>query len=352
MLDLIKDMSNAYGAPGFEEDVIEVAKKYANEFNIEIDSLLNVFIKNPNKIEDAITIMLDAHTDEVGFMVQFIDEKGLIKFIPLGGWVPENVPAQLVMVRNSEGKYYKGIVSSKPPHFMTEEERNRKISLNNLSIDIGATSREEVINDFKIEVGAPIVPFVEFEYNEVNGTMMGKAFDNRLGCSAVVETMNRLKNENIKINIVGALASQEEVGTRGAVLTSRKVKPDFAIVFEGSPADDSFSNIFTTQCALGAGPQIRYRDSSYVSNPRFIKFARKIAEKHNIPYQNAVRASGGTNAGPIHLSNGGVPTLVLGIPSRYVHTHHGYAKIYDFENTVKLACEIIKEFNEEFFKYS
>lgn len=349
MLNLLKDLSNSYGVSGFEDDVVDVVKNYTKDFQLEVDTMMNIFIKNKNNDND-LTIMLDAHLDEVGFMVQFIDDKGLIRFIPLGGWVVNNVPAQLVMVKNSEGKYIKGIVSSKPPHFMSEEEKNKKLEISDLTIDIGATSREEVINDFKIEIGAPIVPFVEFNYNEDNGTMMGKAFDNRLGCGAVIETMNRLKKENININVVGALATQEEVGTRGAVLTARKVKPDFAIVFEGSPADDTFSNEHFIQCGLNRGPQIRYRDSSYVSNHRFISFARMIAEKNNIPYQNAVRASGGTDAGPIHLSNEGVPTLVLGIPSRYVHTHHGYANISDFENTVNLACEIIKNINSEIFK--
>lgn len=353
MLDLIKDLSNAYGVSGFEDAVVSVVKKYTSEFNLEIDTMMNTFIYNKRKNDDKKpTVMLDAHLDEVGFMVQFIDEYGLIKFIPLGGWVVNNIPAQLVMIKNSKGKYIKGIVSSKPPHFMTDDERNKKLEISDLTIDIGATSREEVINDFKIEVGAPIVPFVEFEYNKNNGTMLGKAFDNRLGCAAVIETMKYLNDLDLNVNVVGALASQEEVGTRGAILTSRKVKPDFAIVFEGSPADDTFYNKYFAQCILGKGPQIRYRDSSYVSNHRFISFARDIAKKNNIEYQNAVRSNGGTDAGPIHISNEGVPTLVLGIPSRYVHTHHGYSKINDFKNTVKLASEIIKEINSDIFNFN
>ena len=144
----------------------------------------------PNKL----TVMLDGHLDEVGFMVQFIDEKGLIKFLPIGGWIPENIPAQLVVIKNSEGEYVKGVVSTKPPHFMTEAERNQKLGFDDLTIDVGASSREEVINDFKIEIGNPITPFVKFEFNEKNGIMRGKAFDNRLGSACILEIMKELSS--------------------------------------------------------------------------------------------------------------------------------------------------------------
>ncbi len=349
MINLIKDLSNAYGAPGFEEEVIDKVACYKEDLTMEVDKLMNVYLAARKRDNSKKTIMLDAHLDEVGFMVQFIDEKGLLKFINLGGWVTENIPAQLVMVKNSEGNYIKGIVSSKPPHFMTDEERENKLKLEDLSIDLGATSREEVIEDFKIEVGAPVVPFVDFDYNEKNGIMMGKAFDNRLGCAAAIETLKNLRS-NKEFNIVAALASQEEVGTRGAYLTSRRVKPDLAIVFEGSPADDTFTQDHYMQAGLGRGPQIRHRDSSYIANHRFISFAKKIANEAGIDIQDAVRTAGGTNAGRIHLSNDGVPTLVLGIPVRYVHTHHGYASIYDFQDTVKLATRIINHLDEDIIK--
>ena len=349
MLKLIEDLSNAHGAPGFEDDVLKVIEEGCPSLNFERDKMMNCYLTYKKRKEGRIKIMLDAHIDEVAFMVQFINEKGLIQFIPLGGWVPENIPAQLVVIKNRHGKYIKGVVSSKPPHFMTESERNEKIRIENLTIDVGACSREEVIEDFAISVGDPIVPFVEFEYNNENGTIMGKAFDNRLGSAAVIETMKRLKDIDLDIDLVGALACQEEVGTRGAYVTSNKVKPDLAIVFEGSPADDIFTNQYTMQCVLGHGPQIRYRDSSYISNHKFIDLARNVAERENIPYQNAVRSSGGTNAGRIHMSNEGVPVLVIGIPVRYVHTHHCYSKLEDFENTVRLACQVIKSIDQEVY---
>lgn len=349
MINLIKDLSNAYGAPGYEDDVLAVIEKHKGNLKSKTDKMMNSYLYYEEKKDDKLTIMLDGHLDEVGFMVQFIDAKGLIKFVPLGGWVIDNIAAQLVMIRNSEGEYIKGVVSSKPPHFMTPAEREKKLSIDMLSIDVGATSREEVINDFKIEVGAPIVPFVDFDYNERNGTMMGKAFDDRLGCAAAIEVMKGLEDTPLDVNLVAALSTQEEVGTRGAVITSNVVKPDLAIVFEGSPADDTFMNKYQTQSALGKGPQFRYRDNNYVAHHKFLSFARDIAKKHNIPYQDAVRATGGTNAGVIHLANQGVPVLVLSIPVRYAHTHHCYSKLSDFQNTVKLGIEIVKNLNNDIY---
>lgn len=341
-IEMIKELSNSYGAPGFEDDVLEVVKNYKGNLSYKRDSMMNCYLNTDKRDSGKMTIMLDAHLDEVGFMVQSIDEKGLLNFIPLGGWVTHNIPAHLVMVKNAEGQYIKGIVTSKPPHFMTAEEKKKKVDIPDLQIDLGAVSRDEVINEFKIQVGAPVVPFVDFEYNEKNRIMMGKAFDNRLGCAAVIDTLKKLENEDLSINVIGALASQEEVGTRGAEVTSNTVKPDIAIVFEGTPADDIYTNKFTMQSGLNYGPQIRHRDSSYVSHHRFITFAQKIAKENNIICQDAVRLSGGTDAGKIHLAAGGVPTIVLGIPTRYVHTHYGYASFNDFENTVNLAVEIIK----------
>ncbi len=347
-IELIKALSNCNGAPGYEDLVVNLVTQQCQDLEVHTDSLMNTYIRKESK-QKPFTIMLDAHLDEVGFMVQSITQNGLIKFIPLGGWITHNLPAHLVSIKNNNGDYIKGIVTSKPPHFMTAEEKNKKITLEDLSIDVGASSREEVLKQYHISVGAPIVPSVEFNYNPDTNIMMGKAFDNRLGCAAVITALNQLP-ELKDINIVGALAVQEEVGTRGAMVTARQVKPDLAIVFEGTPADDVYLDDTLAQGVLGKGPQIRFRDNSYVAHHRFIELAHQVADKYDIPYQDAVRLSGGTNAGKIHLSNQGIPTLVLGIPSRYIHTHHSYANFKDFENTVKLAVCIINELDENSLK--
>ena len=152
-------------------------------------------------------------------------------------------------------------------------------------------------------------------------------------------------------DIIGALASQEEVGTRGAHVTSQVVKPDYAIVFEGSPADDFYFDANTAQCSLKKGVQIRHLDSSYVSHRRFIDFSKTIATEKGIKFQSAVRRKGGTNAGRIHTEGKAVPVLVLGVPSRYVHTHYNYSALEDITATVSLAVEVIKFLTEDSLTY-
>ncbi len=347
---LLQSLSDADGISGFEDSVVEVIKNTGSDkFEFAEDCFRNVYIEHKSNTRDSkeITVMLDGHSDEVGFIIQSIKNNGLMKFLPVGGWIPYNAAAQKVRILNSEGHYITGIVSSKPPHFMTAEERDKPVDFNTLFIDVGASSKQEVLEIFKIQVGAPVTPDVRFEFNEVNNTMIGKAFDNRIGCACVLEVMDRLAGHNLDMNIVGAIASQEEVGTRGAVITANKIKPDLAIVFEGTPADDGFKPEDEAQSVLGQGPQIRHIDRSMITNPRLVKFAREVALENNIDFQDAVRSGGGTNGGPIHLSNNGVPTIVIGVPVRYVHTHYGIASAIDYEKCIEWARLIIEKLTKE-----
>lgn len=347
-LELIRELSNANGISGFEDEVIDVIRKHTKSYvDIKEDSLRNLYLHRKRNDTAKPIVMIDGHSDEVGFMVQSIKANGTIKFITSGGWIAQNIPAHRVRIKNSEGKYIIGVVATKPPHFMSEAERNKSLDILDMVIDIGATSREEVLEDFKIEIGAPITPDVEFKYNDINSTIIGKAFDNRLGSGLVIELMKELKDEELDVNLVGTISSQEEVGLRGATVTANTVKPDVAIVFEGTPADDTFRDKFEAQSVLKKGPQIRHRDRSMISNPRFTKFARDIAKELNIDFQDAVRLGGGTNGGKIHLSNAGVPTIVIGVPVRYIHTHQGISAIKDYDDTMKWVIEIIKALNKK-----
>jgi len=137
------------------------------------------------------------------------------------------------------------------------------------------------------------------------------------------------------------------VGLRGARVSAATADPDLAIVFEGTPADDTFSDIYSSQSALKKGPQIRHRDGSMITNPRFVSFARRIARDNNIPFQDAVRSAGGTNGGSIHLSNKGIPTIVIGVPVRYIHTHYGYAALSDFKHAVDWCLKILEKLDRE-----
>lgn len=348
-IELIRDLTDAFGPSGFEEDVVEVIKEYKEDLDLETDHMNNVFASLKSNRGDRIKILLDAHTDEVGFMVQSILDNGLIAFMALGGWVNSNIPAHLVKIKNSRGEYIEAITTSKPPHFMNDEERaSDKLDIETMYIDVGASSRQEVEDYYGIQVGDPVAPLVDFKYDEDSQILRGKAFDNRLGCACILETMNRLEaNEDLQVDVIGGFASQEEVGMRGARVTSQRVQPDLAIVFEGSPADDVYYEAGIAQGALKEGVQIRHMDSSYISSPSFIAYAKELADRADIKYQSAVRRRGGTNAGAIHVQGDGVPVLVLGIPSRYVHTHYNYCALEDIEATIDLAVEVIENLRKE-----
>ena len=291
--------------------------------------------------------MLDAHLDEVGFMAQAIMPNGLIKIIPLGGWMDYTIPAHKVLVRNAEGAYVPGVVATKPPHFMTDAEKAQPMTIDKMFVDVGATSAEEVAKVFHIRVGAPMVPDVRFSFDERTGVMLGKAFDCRVGCGCVLETLNTLAGEALDVDVVGALAAQEEIGTRGAKVTAQTVKPDIALVFEGTPADDNFAEPWMIQTGLKRGPMLRHIDKQMITNPRFIRFALDVAHELGIPVQEGVRSGGSTNGAPIHLSGEGVPCVVIGIPVRYVHSHHGFTSFDDFKNSARLGVEIVRRLNRE-----
>ncbi|MEW6711947.1 MAG: M20/M25/M40 family metallo-hydrolase, partial [Candidatus Riflebacteria bacterium] len=294
-------------------------------------------------------VVLDCHSDEVGFMVEAINPNGTISFLPLGGWHAANVPAHAVVIKTFAGKYIKGVVASKPPHFMTAQEKTRLPALEELTIDIGTGSREQT-RDCGIEIGNPITPDVTFVYDEKLRVMRGKAFDNRLGCSAVMSIMSSIKSTGLKVNPVGAICAQEEVGLRGAAVAANRLKPDFALIFEGSPADDTFREKSRACGIIGGGVQFRVLDAGMVSNHRVQSFARKIAEKSGIPYQVIARSGGQTNGSKYHLAQNGIPALVIGIPARYIHTHHAYASRDDFENAILLGRRILEAFDQKLIK--
>ncbi len=245
-IEMFGKLSDAFGPSGFEEDVIRTIADYCKEFDVENDAMNNLYVRMPGTKQDSRpVIQLDAHLDACGFMVQNIQDNGCLGIIMLGGFHLTSLPAHAVWIRTRSGKMVHGIICAKPVHFMTTAERNSQtLEIEKMYVDVGATGREEVENVFGIHIGDPMMPDVTFEYDAEHEICFGKAFDNRAGCACIVDTMKQLEKEqaSLAVNVVGAFAAQEEVGTRGAVVTSQIVKPDLAIVFEGSPSDDFFSS--------------------------------------------------------------------------------------------------------------
>ena len=244
-LKTIEDLTNAFGPSGFEEEVVKAVQKHCEGLNLRNDAMYNVYATMPDAKGNRPVFMLDAHTDECGFMVQNVEDNGLLSIITLGGFHMTSLPAHSVIVRNSKGEKIKGIITSKPVHFLTAAQKaDNSLTIEELKVDVGASSRQEIEEDYGIHVGDPIMPDVTFSYDEKHGICSGKAFDNRLGCVCIIETMKALmkETESLAVDVVGAFASQEEVGMRGATVTAQQVKPDLGIVFEGSPADDFYYN--------------------------------------------------------------------------------------------------------------
>ncbi len=342
-VNLIRTLSCANGVSGFEDEVAEIVKAHGQKYgDVSTDHIRNVYVKNKQNTAEKLTIQLDAHLDEVGFIVQAIKPNGTLRFLPVGGWVATNIPAHKVRIKNQEGDYIPGIIASKPPHFMTAEERQKQLTIPDMVIDIGSCSAEETVRDFKIGIGAPVVPDVSFHINEAKNLLTGKAFDCRIGCAALLNTLDLLKDDKLKVNLVSTFSTQEEVGERGAVISAKNVSADVAIVFEGCPADDTFSEEYLIQSALRKGPMLRHFDVSMITNPRFQRFALDIAAAKDIPVQESVRSGGGTNGAAINATNNGTPAIVIGVPVRYAHTHYGYVAYEDYAHAAKLAVEIIR----------
>lgn len=348
-IKLLENLSNLHGAPGHEYEVTAFIKNNMKNFNCEGDSINNLYIKN-NKENNYPIVALDSHSDEVGFMVEGIKANGTITFLPLGGWHITNIPAHSVIIKNFKNEYIKGVVSSKPPHFMTVEEKQRLPKIEELVIDIGTSSYEETTELYGIEVGNPITPDVVFSYDQKIDVVRGKAFDNRLGCAIVMEILKELNYNELRVNPIGVISSQEEVGLRGAQVAANKIKPDFAIIFEGSPADDTFKDNFSSKGALGKGIQLRVLDAGMVSNPKVQIFVKNIAKKNNIPFQVIARSGGSTNGAKYHIADKSIPTVVIGIPTRYIHTHYTYASVRDYKDAIILGKKLLEELTEEIIK--
>lgn len=343
---LLEQLSNAFGPPGYETEVVAVLQAELDKLGIahKTDRLKNLYATlDPG---DKPVVQLDAHTDEVGFMLQRIRADGMLPFITLGGIRPINLGGQRVVLQNLEGQLIPGIIASVPPHFNLPGQAQEP-TVESLYIDVGARSAQEVREVFKLEVGCPGTYDTTFAMNQALGLYQGRAFDCRIGCAALTLTLARLKDQSLPVQVVGAYSVQEELGMRGATVTANVVQPDVAIVFEGAPADDMLSLGAEAQTCLGQGPMLRHYDQGMLTHPGFQQLAIATAKAQGIPLQQAVRTGGKTNGASIHLSAQGVPTIVISIPVRYIHTGNNFALASDLTQAVDLAVAIIQALDPE-----
>lgn len=346
---ILQALCEANAPSGFEDETANVARAAMQEIcDVTEDHLRNLYLYRKKNTGDKPVLMLDAHSDEVGFMVHSIRPTGTLRVVPLGGWNRATLPGTRVLVRNRDGRWIPGVIAAKPPHFMSaaEKERQGTPEIRDLAVDIGARSAEEAEKSFGIRIGEPVVPDAPFQYDAEHGLLFGKAFDCRIGCAALLEVMRRIADEDLAIDVVGALSVQEEVGERGCKVTTNRIRPDAALVFEGCPADDTFGEPYAMQTKLGHGPMIRFMDVSVISNPRFVRYALDLANEKGIPAQAAVREGGGNDAAIIQSQLLGAPAIVLGVPVRYIHTPACIAAEADYEATVELALALVRSLSE------
>ncbi len=338
-------LSDAFGPSGMEDEVSGlVRKELAGTLELTEDRMRNVRgILNPESTGPR--VMLDAHLDEVGVIVQSVKPNGTMTFLPLGGWTANNFPSSLFMLKNREGELIRANVAAKPVHFMSASEKNASLSVDDMVLDCGSTSAEATKEGFGLGIGSFGVPAVRAAYDEEKRLFFGKAFDCRIGVAAEVETLKHLQGRDLPCQVQAAFSVQEEVGERGVYANYKALRPDLMICFEGCPADDTFQQPYLIQAAMYKGPMLRHFDRSMITSPRFQRFALDLAEKHGIPVQESVRSGGGTNAGMIHTE--GVPAIVIGVPVRYIHSHHCWCTADDYAAAVELAVRLCESIDEE-----
>ncbi len=337
-MQLVRRLSLAAGAPGSEDEVRAIVRETLRGVGpIRHDRLGSILCE---KTGNAATprVMLDSHMDEVAFMVQSISAEGKLAFVPLGNWWGHVLLGQRVDVL-AAGSKVPGVIGSTPPHFLRSDRRNEVLATEKMYIDLGAADASQVA-ELGVRIGDPVVPAAEFREMGVEHVFSGKALDNRLGVALMCETLLALRDRAHPNTVVGVGSVQEEIGLRGAATASEVSRPDVAIVLECTPADD-LPGQADRQAVLGGGPQIRYYDPTAVSSRRLVDFVAEVAREAGIEVQFAVRRTGGTDAGAIHRSGDGVPTVVVGVPGRYIHSHVGLFDRRDYEATRRLVLEVV-----------
>ncbi|MEH7349008.1 M42 family metallopeptidase [Gottfriedia acidiceleris] len=338
-LQLFKFLTELQGAPGFEHEVRHFMRKELEKYTNEIvqDRLGSIFgVKRG--VEDGPTVMVAGHMDEVGFMVTQITENGMLRFQPLGGWWNQVLLAQRVQVMTDQGPVI-GVIGSIPPHLLSDELRARPMDIKNMLIDIGADNKEDALK-IGIRPGQQIVPVCPFTPMANEKKIMAKAWDNRYGCGLAIELLKEVQNETLPNILYSGATVQEEVGLRGAQTAANMIKPDIFYALDASPAND-MSGSKSEFGQLGKGVLLRILDRTMVTHKGIREFILDTAETNKIPYQYFV-SQGGTDAGRVHVSNDGVPSAVIGICSRYIHTAASIIHVDDYLAAKELLVKLVK----------
>ncbi len=345
-IELLRELSEAPGVSGYEQGVREIIRRHLQDLTIvEQDHLGSIVCRKEGKSENP-RVMIAGHMDEIGFVVKLITDEGFIKFSPLGGWWGHVLLAQRIVIKTRQGEV-PGLIGSKPPHILSEEERKKLLEPKDMYIDIGATSADEV-KELGVRPGDPAIPVFPFMISGTGKTYLGKAFDDRVGCGIFIDVIKRLTKESHPNTVYGVGTVQEEVGLRGARTSSWVVEPDVGLTMEvGVAGDVPDVKKEDAQAKLGKGPVIVIRDGSMIPNLRLRDLFIETAEELRIPFQFDFLDRGGTDSGAIHLHRRGVPNLVVAVPTRHIHSHAGIIHRDDYDRTVQLVTAVIKKLDTQ-----
>jgi len=345
LAETLEKLSNACGVAGREEEVRSLMKKFLKPYVDEIkeDKLGNVIgIKRGKK--NAPKVMLAAHMDEIGLLVKTISKEGFLQFTKIGGIDDRILLAQKVMVYTKKGPLH-GIIGSKPPHIQKEEERKKILTYDELFIDIGAENQEEA-EKMGVKIGDPVGFDMKFAKIGKN-IVIGKAFDDRVGCAVMVEAVKRLEKTECTVYAVGTV--QEEVGLRGATTAAFGIYPDVGIALDVTIAGDVPGvKEVEAPIKMKKGPSIEIADAGLITHPKVLRLLIDSAEEKRIPYQLETGLPGSTDAARISLTREGVPSGVISVPTRYIHSPASLLNLEDAENAVKLTVAAVQKIPKHF----
>jgi putative aminopeptidase FrvX len=338
---LLKELTEVNGAPGYEAPVRDVVRKYMESLGELSQDKIGSLICRKVGSASSPKVMLAGHMDEIGFMVKQITPEGFIKFIPLGGWFDQVLLGQRVIIQTAKGDVV-GVIGAKPPHLLTQEERLKVVLKKDMYIDIGATSQQEV-EEAGVSLGDPVLPRADFVPLANGKTFLSKAFDDRVGTALVISTLQVLQNSTHPNTVYGTATVMEEVGLRGATTSVRAIDPDVAIVLESDIAGD-VPGIRSEESLikLGKGPTVVIYEARTIPNIKLRELILETAQKENIAVQISYVEAGGTDAGAIHLHGIGVPSAILAVAARHIHSHSSIIHREDYDQAVKLLTAVIK----------
>lgn len=324
-------LSNASGASGFEGEVRNIIKEEIKNYvdEIKVDRMGNIIAHKKGKGKK---VLVDAHMDEVAFIVTGYNEDGTINFQSLGGINNKIIPSKPVFIGDNR---IPGVIGLKPIHLQTAEDR-AKFSYEDCCLDIGAKNKSETKK--LIKLGDYAVFDTEFEtFGE--GLLKGKALDDRVGCAVLIEILK----ESYDCDLYAVFSVQEETGMRGAFVSAFDVQPDIGIALEGTICAD-MPNVGPNSKAteLRKGPAISIMDGTSIFDFQLVSDLRKLADKKKIPYQMRKATAGGNDAGGIIASGNGAKVLTVSVPCRYIHSSVSLCCELDFQNTIKLVKEYLK----------